>query len=340
MRRLAAALLVAGALACGCTQGFMLEDGERPAGELTDAKFVFAEGQTEIEMKPAPTSLEPTPTPSPTPAPTPTPALAPRSTASPATAPADRPTTPVGRSEETERPTPTLTESYTTGAEFEGTPPVTATVAAGPLDIQAIAANPLASTMLIPNQAVDPGLETFEETSDPGVVFAPEIFAGFEIVSFGAKFSGRQPESGALSERQRLVQLVQFVFVHPSVEGAASFYEFLSSSFIGSSAATRVEAMQEPYPNLESSLTGFGNVPQIADAVTLAVLEMDPNLAAGAPPSGPAVPTIYYIVLQVGRMTGVIEVVYLVEQDPEDVLIIGNVMVSLVPPELRPSAAP
>lgn len=209
-----------------------------------------------------------------------------------------------------------------------------------PIDPQAIAANPLATTMLIPNQAVDPGLETFEETADPNLVFAPEIFAGFEIVSFGAKFSGRQPESGALSERQRLVQLVQFVFVHPSVEAAAAFYEFLSSSFIGSSAATRVEAMQEPYPNLESSLTGFGNVPQIADGVTLAVLSMDPNLAAGAPPSGPAVPTIYYIVLQQGQMTGVIEVVYLVEQDPEDVLIIGNVMVSLVPPELRPSAAP
>ena len=67
---------------------------------------------------------------------------------------------------------------------------------------------------------------------------------------------------------------------------------------------------------------------------------MDPNLAEGAPPSGPAVPTIYYIVLQQGQMTGVVEVVYLVEQDPEDVLIIGNVMVSLVPPELRPSAAP
>ena len=61
MRRLAAALLVAGALACGCTQGFMLDDGERPAAELTDAKFVFAEGQTEIELRPAPTSLKPTP---------------------------------------------------------------------------------------------------------------------------------------------------------------------------------------------------------------------------------------------------------------------------------------
>ena len=75
-------------------------------------------------------------------------------------------------------------------------------------------------------------------------------------------------------------------------------------------------------------------MPQIADQVTLAVLELDPNLAEGAPSSGPTVPTIYYIVLQQGRLTAVIEVVYLVEQDPEDVLIIGNVMVSRVPPEL------
>ena len=336
MRRLAAALLVAGALACGCTQGFVLEDGERPATELSDAKFVFAEGQTEIEMRPAPTSLQPSPTPTPTPAPTPTPTPQPPPTASPA----DQQTTPAGGTGATATGTPVLTESYTTGAEHEGTPPVTETVAAAPLDAQAIAANPLASTMLIPNEAVDPGLETFEETADLNRVFAPEIFAGFEIVSFGAKFSGRQPQSGALSERQRLVQLVQFVFVHPSVEGAASFYEMLSTSFIGSSAATRVEAMQEPYPNLESSLTGFGNVPQIADAVTLAVLDMDANEAEGAPLSGPAVPTIYYIVLQQGRMTAVIEILYLVDQDPEDVLIIGNVMLSRVPPELIPSDAP
>ena len=165
--------------------------------------------------------------------------------------------------EATTQPT---TPPVTAGGATQTPAPPTTPAAAAPLDAQAIAANPLATTMLIPNQAVDPGLETFEETGDPNLVFAPEIFAGYEIVSFGAKFSGRQPESGALSERQRLVQLVQFVFVHPNVEAAAAFYEFLSSSFIGSSAATRVEAMQEPYPNLESSLTGFGNVPQISDA--------------------------------------------------------------------------
>ena len=65
-RRLAAALLLAGVVASGCTQGFVLEDGERPPAELTDAKFVFAEGETEIDMRPAPTNLEPTPTPEPT----------------------------------------------------------------------------------------------------------------------------------------------------------------------------------------------------------------------------------------------------------------------------------
>ena len=204
----------------------------------------------------------------------------------------------------------------------------------------AIAANPLASSIVIPNVEVDPGLETFEETSDPSRVFAPDILVDVDIVSFAATFSGRQPESGALSERQRLVQLVQFVFVHGSAETAATFYEFLGSNFISSSAATRVEAMQEPYPDLDSSLTGFGNVPQIADEVTLAVLEMDPNVAEGSPASGPGVPTIYYIVLREGRMTAVIEIVYLIEQDPSDVLLIGNVLVSRIPPELQTSDGP
>ena len=204
----------------------------------------------------------------------------------------------------------------------------------------AIAANPLASSIVIPNVEVDPGLETFEETSDPSRVFAPDILVDVDIVSFAATFSGRQPESGALSERQRLVQLVQFVFVHGSAETAATFYEFLGSNFISSSAATRVEAMQEPYPDLDSSLTGFGNVPQIADEVTLAVLEMDPSVAEGSPASGPGVPTIYYIVLREGRMTAVIEIVYLLEQDPSDVLLIGNVLVSRIPPELQTSEGP
>ena len=336
-RRLAAALLLAGALACGCTQGFVLEDGERPAAELTEAKFVFGEGQTEIEMRPAPTSLEPTPTPEPTASPTETPAPTPRPTASPAPAPADRSSTPVLTFEATTQP---ATPPVTTGAAPEGTPPPAATTAAAPADMEAIAANLLASSIAIPNVEVDPGLETFEETSDPSLVFAPDVFAGIDIVSFAAKFSGRQPESGALSERQRLVQLVQFVFVHGSAETASSFYEFLGSNFIGSSAATRVEAMQEPYPDLDSSLTGFGNVPQIADEVSLAVLEMDPKLAEGSPSSGPAVPTIYYIVLREGRMTAVLEIVYLLEQDPSDVLLIGNVLVTRIPPELRTSEGP
>ena len=329
-RRLAAALLLAGALASGCTQGFVLEDGERPPAELTDAKFVFAEGETEIDMRPAPTNLEPTPTPEPTASPT----QAPRPT--PSAAP-----TPAGATAAAETPAPTAAASAAPdGAAPQATPAEPATTASAPVDMAAIAANPLASSIIIPNVEVDPGLETFEETSDPSRVFAPDILVDVDIVSFAATFSGRQPESGALSERQRLVQLVQFVFVHGSAETAAAFYEFLGSNFISSSAATRVEALQEPYPNLDSSLTGFGNVPQIADEVTLAVLEMDPSVAEGSPASGPGVPTIYYIVLREGRMTAVIEIVYLLEQDPSDVLLIGNVLVSRIPPELQTSDGP
>ena len=336
-RRLAAALLLAGALASGCSQGFVLEDGQRPPAELTDAKFVFAEGETEIDMRPAPTSLEPTPTPEPTASPT----QAPRPTPSAAPTPQIRSLTPAGATAAAETPAPTAAASAAPGgAAPQATTAEPATTAAAPVDMAAIAANPLASSIVIPNVEVDPGLETFDETSDPSRVFALDIFVDVDIVSFAATFSGRQPESGALSERQRLVQLVQFVFVHGSAETAATFYEFLGSNFISSSAATRVEAMQEPYPDIDSSLTGFGNVPQIADEVTLAVLEMDPNVAEGSPASGPGVPTIYYIVLREGRMTAVIEIVYLLEQDPSDVLLIGNVLVSRIPPELQTSDGP
>ena len=339
MRRLAAALLVAGALLSGCTQGFMLDDGERPAAELTDAKFVFAEGQTEIEMRPAPTTLKPTPTPTPTPAPTPTSTPQPRPTASPAPAPADRSSTPGGRTVETATGTPTLTESYTTGAEHEGTPPVTETAAAAPLDAQAIAANPLAASILIPNPAVDPGLVTAQETSDALEFFLPDMVGEIQLDSFAFRVSNRPPESDSLSERQRVVQLVQFIFVHTNVEAAQAFYEFLSSTFVSGSANSREEATREFYPNLESSLNGFRDVLEGADETTLAVLEIDPNVAEGAA-SGPPVPTVYYIVVREGRMSAAIEVVYLVEQDPRSVVPVGDLLLSRIPPELRTSDSP
>ncbi|MCY4113661.1 MAG: hypothetical protein OXG33_06970 [Chloroflexi bacterium] len=340
MRRLAAALLVAGALACGCTQGFMLEDGERPSDELTDAKFVFGEGQTEIEMRPAPTSLKPTPTPTPTPAPAPTPAPQPPPTASPASAPADQSPTPGGGTGATGRATPVATFTESTGAEFEGTPPVTETVAAAPLDAQAIAANPLATSILIPNPAVDPGLATAQESSDSAEFFLPEMIAEIGLESFAFRVSNRPPESDALSERQRVVQLVQFIFVHTDVPAAQAFYEFLSTTFVSGSANSREEATKEYYPNLVSELNGFRDVLEGADETTLAVLEIDPNVPEGAPSSGAPVPTVYYIVLLEGRITAAIDVVYILEQDPRNVVPIGDLLLSRIPPELRTTEAP
>lgn len=335
MRRLAAALLVAGALACGCTQGFMLEDGERPAAELTDAKFVFGEGQTEIEMRPGPTSLKPAPTPTSTPAPTPTPAPRPTPTASPASAPADRSPTPGGRAAGTATGTPDATPTESTG-----TPPATETAAAAPLDADAIAANPRATSILIPNPAVDPGLATAQESSDSAEFFLPEMVAEIGLESFAFRVSNRPPESDALSERQRVVQLVQFIFVHTNVPAAQAFYEFLSTTFVSGSANSREEATKEFYPNLQSELNGFRDVLEGADETTLAVLEIDPNVPEGAPLDGAPVPTVYYIVLLEGRITAAIEVVYILEQDPRNVVPVGDLLLSRIPPELRTTEAP
>lgn len=335
MRRLAAALLVAGVLASGCTQGFMLEDGERPPDELTDAKFVFGEGQTEIEMRPAPTTLKPTPTPEPTPTPIPTPAPRPTPTGSPASAPAVGSTTPGGRAEAAD----TGTQAGATSPPA-GTPPATESVTAAPLDAQAIAANPLATSILIPNPAVDPGLVTAQESSDSAEFFLPEMIAQIGLESFAFRVSNRPPESDALSERQRVVQLVQFIFVHTDVPAAQAFYEFLSTTFVSGSANSREEATREFYPNLESSLDGFRDVLEGADETTLVVLEIDPNVPEGAPSSGAPVPTVYYIVVLEGRITAAIEVVYLLEQDPRNVVPIGDLLLSRIPPEFRTSEAP
>jgi hypothetical protein len=228
----------------------------------------------------------------------------------------------------------------TTGAASEESSPPAPGATAAPLDAQVIAANPLASTILIPNPAVDPALVTAEETSDSLEFFLPDMVGEIELESFAFRVSNRPLESDALSERQRVVQLVQFIFVHTNVAAAQAFYEFLSTTFVSGSANSREEATKEFYPNLESSLDGFREVLEGADESTLAVLAIDPNAAEGSPTSGAPVPTVYYMVVLEGRLTAAIEVVYILEQDPRNVVPVGDLLVSRVPPELRTSDAP
>ncbi len=317
-RRLVVALLLAGLVAGGCTQGFVLEDGERPEADLTQAKFAFAEGETEIQLGSAPTSLAtPTPTSTPTPTAAPSPeAVSPSTTATP----------------------PPVTAGP--GGTAEATVTGAVTAPAGGIDPEVIAANPLAASIAIPNAGVDPGLETFDEVRDPTVFFAPETLAEARVESFVAMFSGRQPESGALSELRRPVQLTQFVFVHETFEAAIDFFAFASAPAIDNLVANWVQAYQESYPNLEVSGGRLANLPEVGDDVGFAVLLMDPNVPPDSPVVGPPVPVVYFIAVRVGRTSAVLEIAYLDEQNPSDVLPIADVFVTRVPTELRSAAGP
>ena len=322
---LTAALLFAGVVATGCTQGFIVEDSDRSETKLTRAKFAFTEGQSEIAVGSAPTSLIPETRPPRTEVPTTTPTEAPVATKTPS--PSRGPAA-------TSTPQPVSTGS----AEASATSVVIAPKEG--FDPAVIAGNPIATSIAIPNAGVDPGLETFDESRDPSLLFTPEIWSGTGLESFLSRFSGRQPESAALIERQRPVQLGQFVFVHATAADAEAFYGFLSNEMVGGLASAWEQSLQRTYPNLEATATALGNVPPITDQVTFVILRMDPRVPEDSSITGPTVPVVYYVVVRQARVNAVLEIVYLLEQDPSDVLLIGEVLASRVPAELAIDTLP
>ena len=337
-----AAVFLAAALATGCTQGFPLGEDSLRSRELTQAKFVFSEGNTLIEMGQALPQFSPTVAPSPLstpesrPAPKDTPTI-PSLTQTPRAAiPALLTQTPRAAI----LASPALTT--TTTPEII-TPSVAATTSIsslrGDLNFDEIAANMQASVITIPSAKVDPELITFQETTDIRDVFSPEFPVRADLISFAAVFGGRQPGSTALSELQRLVHLYQLVFVHDSMEAADDFHEFLSTRFIEVTTATRVTTTQELYPDLEVSVGHFDEEIQIADEVTFAVLLMNQNVSPDAPIQGGFVPVTYFITVRDGRMTAVLEVGYLAEQNPNGVLQIVSLLTSRTPPHVRATAA-
>lgn len=329
---LIAVVMLASVVATGCTQGFLLEEGKTTESRLTRAKFAFGEGQTEIAVGFAPTSLIPKTTPPRTEAPTATPTEAPVA--------AKTPSSP-GRPAATAGP-----QSVPTGP---AEPRVTSVVIAPKegFDPTIVAGNPMAFSIAIPNAGVDPGLETFDESRDPSLLFGelgkqftPEIWSGTGLESFLSRFSVRQPESAALTERQRPVQLGQFVFVHATAADAEAFYGFLSNEMVGGLASAWEQSLQRTYPNLEARTTALGNVPPISDQVTFVILSLDPRVPEDSPITGPTVPIVYYVVVRQARVNAVLEIVYLLEQDPNDVLLIGEVLASRVPTDLAIGASP
>ena len=337
-----AAVFLAAALATGCTQGFPLGEDSLRSRELTQAKFVFSEGNTLIEMGQALSQFLPTVAPSPVstpesrPAPKDTPTI-------PSLTQKPRAAIPASLTQTPRAAIPASPALTTTTTPEIITPSVAATTSIsslrGDLNFDEIAANMQASVITIPSAKVDPELITFQETTDIRDVFSPEFPVRADLVSFAAVFGGRQPGSTALSELQRLVHLYQLVFVHDSMEAANDFYGFLSTRFIEVTTATRVTTTPELHPDLEVSVGHFDEEIQIADEVTFAVLLMNQNVSPDASIQGGFVPVTHFITVRDGRMTAVLEVGYLAEQNPNGVLQIVSLLTSRTPPHVRATAA-
>ncbi len=303
--------LVAGLVAAGCTQGLALEDGERASRTVSTIDFLFSEGQREFVIPTAP------------------PAQVAGAAAAPTSATADA---------QAEQPaqTPAATAATTAEDASEPTPALTPVI-----DTSAIAANRLASSIALPQDVVDSDLQIVFFSPDPAddVVLPNEMLAAANLESYLLAVTSRQLESSALTERSRPIQFTQRVFVHEDAPSAVAFYGVLSDEVIPRLAFFTVTQFREFYPDLTSSLGSFEGA-DVGEETLLALLEMDPQIAADEEIDGPGIPAVYYLGVREGRVTALIEIAFIVPQDPRAIAEIGALMLARIPEELRPAPTP
>ncbi len=312
--------LVAVLAAAGCTQGLSIEEGERAPRSVSTIDFLFAEGQREFAI--------------PTAAPAP---LA--GSAGAATGPM-----PAAADAQAEQPSPSPTATSPAPAPTAATPGDASEPTPAPtpaIDTSAIVANRVASSIAVPHAVVDSDLQIVFLSPDPAdeTVLPSEMLSAANLESYLLSVASRQPESAALTERSRPVQLTQRVFVHEDAASAESFYAFLSDEVVPRLAFFTVSQFREFYPDLTSSLGSFDGA-EVGEETLLALLEIDPQIAEGEQIDGPGVPALYYLSVREGRVTALMEVAFIAPQDPRAIAEIGALMIERIPQELRPAAVP
>ncbi len=330
----------------GCTHGMELENGARPVRQIAQINFLFSEGQSEFPIAPpaAPAAAQAGA------APTPPVTLAPPAVQvqpSPA-APQRRVTPPDLLPAETQAPSPTSpaapTAAPTAASTAAATPTPTAaatptptTVPATPEEIAAIAADDTAASLAIPAAEIDPGLEVFDEDTDPANYLAPELIAESNLVSFIVTGGRRQSAAGASTGRP--VQLVQRVFVHADAAGASVMYPRLRDEAAPAFAVAALDFFREIYPDLTQS-SRAANQFSAADENHLIEVRIDPQVEPSERALGPGDPHVYYLIMRQGRVTAIFEVFYLSQQNPPTVALLVERLVNRLPQELSGAAAP